>query len=148
MKNTVDRSYDDIISLPHHQSAVRAHMSMRDRAAQFAPFAALTGYGEEVAETARLTDRKIELSEEQLDELNARINLLKDKLNECPEICITFFIADDKKNGGAYQEIIGVVKKIDNYARMIEMENGDIISVDNIYSIEDTESQRFFGCLE
>lgn len=140
--------YDDIINLPHKQSDKRPHMSPLDRAAQFAPFAALTGYGEEVAETARLTDRKIELSDEQLDELNARINLLKSKLDERPEICITFFIADDKKIGGSYQEIIGVVKKIDDYARIIEMESGDIIPVDDIYSIEDVGNCCFSGYFE
>lgn len=142
------KKYNDIINLPHKQSRKRKHMPVSDRAAQFAPFAALTGYGEEVAETARLTDKKTELSEEQIGELNTRINFLKSQLYERPEICITFFAADDKKDGGSYQKLNGIVKKIDYYARIVELESGYKIAIDDIRSIADTDDGRFFSGLE
>ena len=92
--------YDDIINLPHHQSKVRPHMSVSDRAAQFAPFAALTGYGDAIRETERLTDRKIELSESQIAELDLRLGELLARIDEKPKVTITYFIADERKAGG------------------------------------------------
>src|SRR5574344_2002509 len=97
-----DNNYEDIINLPHHQSVTRAHMSNYDRAAQFAPFAALTGYDDAVKETARLTDKKVELDEYSKDALNERLNMIQDAIDEQPEVSITYFLLDKKKSGGAY----------------------------------------------
>lgn len=134
--------YDAIINLPHRQSSKRPHMSVHDRAAQFTPFAALTGYGEEIAETARLTSRQIELSEEQMELLNDRLMRVKSQIHKRPLVQITFFVPDDRKSGGCYQEISGVVKRIDSYHKIIEMESGDSIPIEVIYSITDmTEGQ-------
>ena len=93
--------YRDIINLPHKQSTKRPHMSLLDRAAQFAPFAALTGYDDAVKETARLTDEKIEMSEENLNVLNMKYQILVDRLDEEHEVVFTYFIPDGNKSGGA-----------------------------------------------
>ena len=136
IKRNYMNNYDTIINLPHRQSAKRPHMPIADRAAQFAPFAALTGHGEEIAETARLTDRKMELSEEQLELLDSRLMFLKGHLEERPQVKITFFLPDDRKEGGFYQDISGIVKRIHAYERMIEMESGDTVPLDDVYSID------------
>lgn len=128
--------YDDIINLPHHVSATRPQMSMKDRAAQFSPFAALTGYDTAVKETARLTDEKIELDEAALDILNRKFQMLKDRLDEENAVSITFFQPDEKKSGGAYITITGVVKKMDDYERQIVMQNGAKIPMDDVLEIE------------
>ena len=88
-------NYDDIINLPHHQSKTRPHKTLHDRAAQFAPFAALTGYAEEVAETARLTDRKIELSESEIAVVNEQLQYIAANLNQQLEVIITHFVPDE-----------------------------------------------------
>ena len=108
-------NYNDIINLPHHVSATRPQMSMMDRAAQFSPFAALTGYDAAIKETGRLTDEKIELGEEELSILNMKFQLLMDSLDEEPEVHITYFKPDDRKAGGAYLTASGTVKKIDDF---------------------------------
>ena len=127
--------YDDIIHLPHHQSQTRAHMPLHDRAAQFAPFAALTGFGAAIHETARLTEEKIELTESKKADLDMRLQLLTDHLADRPEITLTYFRPDPRKEGGAYTEETGVVKKIDTYERAIVMESGAIIPVDDVCRI-------------
>jgi len=91
-----NQRYDDIINLPHHQSATRPHMPNYDRAAQFSPFAALTGYDNAVKETSRLTDKKVELDEYSKDALNDRLNMIQDTLDEQPEVSITYFLPDKK----------------------------------------------------
>ena len=98
------KDYSAIINLPHKQSSTRKHMSNYDRAAQFAPFAALTGHDEAIKETARLTDDYFEMGEDKLSELTAKIQLLKDKLDEQPEITVTYFIPDEQKSGGFYSD--------------------------------------------
>lgn len=128
--------YDSILELPHVRSGKRPHMPVSDRAAQFAPFAALTGYGEQVAETARLTQRQWELSEEELETLNERMTYLKAHLKERPHVRITFFVPDDRKEGGAYQETSGIVRRIDEWERLVYLENGDVISMDEICFVE------------
>ena len=128
--------YDDIITLPHHISATRPQMSMKDRAAQFSPFAALTGYDTAVKETARLTDEKIELDEAALDILNRKFQMLKDQLKEENEITITFFQPDEKKSGGAYVTVTGALKKMDDFERQIVMLNGVKIPMDDVLDIE------------
>lgn len=92
-------------------------MSMQDRAAQFSPFAALVGYGDAVAETARLTDSKAELTEDEMFELNAKLNRLLDSLDEQPQISVTYFIPDEKKSGVRYVDKIGVVRIFDSYSQ-------------------------------
>ena len=103
--------YDKIINLPHHVSSTRPHMSMIDRAAQFSPFAALTGYDAAVRETARLTEQKIELDEYEKAALDQRILLLQEHLKELPEVTITHFVPDERKDGGKYVSITEAVKK-------------------------------------
>lgn len=128
--------YKNIINLPHKQSTKRPHMSLLDRAAQFAPFAALTGYDDAVKETARLTDEKIELSEENLNVLNMKYQILVDRLDEEHEIAFTYFISDEKKDGGAYIEKRGVIKKIDDYERLITLCDGTKIPMDDVLTID------------
>ena len=94
-------NYDDIIDLPHHVSETHPPMSRADRAAQFSPFAALTGYDAAVRETARMTERRIELDEGVKAELNARLNCILEHLSEHPQVSITYFMPDEKKSGGA-----------------------------------------------
>lgn len=128
--------YDDIIHLPHYQSPHRAHMPLSDRAAQFAPFAALNGYGAAILETARLTEQKIELTDSEKAALDLRLQLLSDHLPDRPEITLTYFQPDARKEGGAYTEETSVVKKIDTYERVMVMEDGTIIPIDDICHME------------
>lgn len=130
------RVYDDIINLPHHISATRPHMTAIDRAAQFSPFAALTGYDAAVKETARLTDERIELDEYMKEVLSHRLQIVAGRIKEHPEIAITCFQPDEKKNGGAYVTIISTVKKIDEYERVVIMDDGTAIPIDEIISID------------
>ncbi len=127
--------YEDIINLPHHVSKTRPQMPMSDRAAQFAPFAALTGYDDAVKETGRLTDDKIELEESSLNELNAKIQLLREKLADAPEVTFTYFRPDDRKDGGAYLTITGTVKKLDDYERLLVLQDGTKVPIDDILDI-------------
>lgn len=131
-----NRTYDDIINLPHHQSKTRPHMSVYDRAAQFSPFAALTGYEDAVKETARLTDQRMELSEERKEELSTRLALLQKDGGKQREVSITYFAADQKKDGGAYVTRTGIVKRIDGVQRLVIMRDGTIIPVDDIAEID------------
>lgn len=128
--------YDKIINLPHHVSSTRPHMSMIDRAAQFSPFAALTGYDTAVKETARLTEQKIELDEYEKAALDQRILLLQEHLKELPEVTITHFVPDERKDGGKYVSITEAVKKIDTYEKQIVLVDKSKISIENILSIE------------
>ncbi|MEA5095405.1 MAG: hypothetical protein VB128_10650 [Sedimentibacter saalensis] len=130
------KSYDDIMNLPHHVSATRPHMSAIDRAAQFSPFAALTGYGDAIKETARLTGERVELDEYMKDVLSVRLQIIADQLKEHPEIAITYFQPDERKNGGAYVTVIGRVKKIDEYERVVVMTDGTRVPIDEIASID------------
>lgn len=129
-------SYDDILNLPHHVSATRPQMPMSDRAAQFSPFAALTGYDAAIKETGRLTDEKIQMDEEALNILNMKFQLLIDSLGKSPEVTITYFKPDERKAGGAYLEVIGIVKRLDDFERLIIMQNGMKIPMDDILNIE------------
>ena len=124
--------YQAIINLPHHQSATRKRMSNYDRAAQFAPFAALTGHDEAIKETARLTDDYMEMGEDRLGELSAKIQLLIDKLSEQPEITVVYFIPDERKSGGSYAEKTGVVRIIDEYERKLVFYDSDKILIDRV----------------
>ena len=128
--------YDDIINLPHHQSKVRPHMSVSDRAAQFAPFAALTGYGDAIRETERLTDKKIELSESQIAELDLRLGELLARIDEKPKVTITYFIADERKAGGRYVTCSGELCKFDEYNRVLFLGDGTKIALEDIIEIK------------
>ncbi|MBQ6478345.1 MAG: hypothetical protein IJI44_03140 [Erysipelotrichaceae bacterium] len=108
-----EKNYDDIIHLPHFVSKNRPHMSEYDRAAQFAPFAALTGYGETIKEAERWTDSFKELSETEKEILDMKLSILLDHVQEMPEISILYFVPDDKKQGGAYIQKMIRVRKID-----------------------------------
>lgn len=135
MTDDKDSKYAAIINLPHHQSETRPHMSNYDRAAQFSPFAALTGYGDAVSETARLTDTKIELDDYGLDMLNQRLNIIQENIKEKPEVFVTYFIADKKKSGGSYTTISGTVKRIDEFERLVIMKGDRKIPIEDILEI-------------
>ncbi len=130
------KTYDDIINLPHHVSSTRPRMSSIERAAQFSPFAALTGYDAAVKETARLTDKRIELDDYMKDVLSNRLQIISDCINEYPEVSVTYFKPDDKKNGGTYVTAICAVKKIDEYKRVVFMNDNTIIPINDILSIK------------
>ena len=129
-------NYEDIINLPHHVSSKRPQMSMLDRAAQFSPFAALTGYDDAIHETGRLTDEKIDLSEEEKETLDRKQQLLLEKLSDRPALTITYFVPDAKKSGGAYVTISGNLKKIDGYERRMLLLDGTQIPLDDVADIE------------
>lgn len=129
------RRYDDLLNLPHHVSVVHPHMSLYDRAAQFAPFKALSGYEDDVEETARLTDERIELDEERIEHLDARLRLLEEHLSESPTVTITYYQPDTRKDGGSYETVSGVVKKLDAIRRAIVLRDGREIPVDDVIGI-------------
>ena len=128
--------YDEIMGLPHHVSKTRPQMPMSDRAAQFAPFAALTGYDAAIKETGRLTDEKIELDVEALSALDMKYQLLMEAHDEAPEVTITYFQPDERKAGGKYVSAVGAVKKIDDFERRITMRDGTRIPTDDVLSID------------
>ena len=127
--------YEDIIHLPHPVSKTRPQMPMSDRAAEFSPFAALTGYGETVKEAARLTTPEIELSEDRRAELDRKLEILKSSLPSCPEVTLVFFVGDAKKEGGEYQTVRGRIKKIDPCGRVIVLADQRRIPIDHILDI-------------
>lgn len=108
----MNNRYNEIINLPHHVSKTRPQMPMSDRAAQFAPFAALTGYDSAIRETGRLTDEKIELDEEALTALDMKFQLLVKAIDEEPEASVTYFKPDQRKDGGAYLTETGTIGKL------------------------------------
>ena len=127
--------YDDILPLPHHVSEKHPPMSRLDRAAQFSPFAALTGYEAAVEETARLTDRRIELDEGEKEAIDQQLTLVQERLPEPTEVTITYFMPDKKKAGGAYVSVSGTVKKIHDYERTVILREGTSIPIDDILHI-------------
>lgn len=128
--------YDDIINLPHPTSQKRPRMSVQDRAAQFSLFAALTGYDAAIRETARLTEERIELNEYEQAVLDQRITLLQEHLKDLPEVTITYFQPDERKEGGKYRSLTGVVKKIDPYERQLVLADKSKISIESILNLE------------
>ena len=131
-----NRKYAGIMNLPHHVSPTRPQMPISDRAAQFSPFAALTGYAGVIRETARLTDRKIELDETMLTALNERYQLLISVLYAEPEVEITYFVPDERKSGGAYRTVSGVVKKADEFARRLTLTDGTVIPMEDVLMLD------------
>ena len=128
--------YEDIIHLPHHSSSSHPPMPLRDRAAQFAPFAALTGYDAAVLEAARLTESRIELDESRKAALSRRLELVREHIREQPEITVVFFQPDGKKSGGAYRTAVGSVKKLDEHEKKLLLADGTAIAIEDIYDME------------
>ena len=137
-------AYEDIVNLPHHISKTRPQMSMMDRAAQFSPFAALTGCEDAIRETGRLTEVKMELGDEAQELLDRKQRYLREIIADRPEITVTYFIPDEKKTGGAYTSLTGNLKRIDLYERSFVMTDGKKIPLDEI---ADIESECFSGVL-
>ncbi|MCH5180479.1 MAG: hypothetical protein J1F32_04655 [Erysipelotrichales bacterium] len=136
------KNYNDIIDLPHHESKTHKHMSINDRAAQFSPFAALVGYEDVIHETARKTENKIELSENQMAILNEKLLLL----SECkikPQIALTYFQKDKRKTGGKYITIEGIVKRFDSTNKAIIMQDGTTIKIDDVFDIRSEAFNNF-----
>lgn len=128
--------YDDIIHLPHHVSTTRPHMPRTDRAAQFMPFRPLTGYGEAMRETARRTDERVELTEDEIALLDAKLQRLADCLDSRPQVTVTYFQPDEKKAGGAYVAATGRLKKIDDVWGVLVLTDGERIAIQEIVEIE------------
>ncbi len=128
--------YDDIIDLPCPTSERHPRMSRASRAAQFSPFAALSGYGDAVKETARYTDSRAELTEEEKAILDARLQALAERITDQPAAAFTCFVPDGKKQGGAYLTVQGAVKKLDGYAGEVVLTDGRRIPVENILDIQ------------
>jgi hypothetical protein len=128
--------YDDIIHLPHHRSAKHPPMPQADRAAQFSPFAALTGYDAAVKETARLTDRRIELDEDEKAALDETLRALVQQIDQRPQVRLTYFRPDEKKDGGAYVAAVGKLKRVDTLTRTLLLEDGRKIPMDSVISVE------------
>ena len=128
--------YDDIIDLPHPTSQNHLRMSLHDRAAQFSPFAALTGHHAAIAETGRLTDRRVELDEYEMARVDAELQRLQELLPGGPTASITYFVPDERKNGGSYQTVTGEVKRIDTVAGVIQMVDWREIPIEDVFSAE------------
>lgn len=135
--NTGDiHKYDDIINLSHHVSRMHPPMPTADRAAQFAPFAALTGHYDAVRETARLTDERIELDESCKEILDRKLRDIRQRLGEEPEVTVTYFVPDERKSGGSYETVTGCVRKIDEYERVLVLTDAARILIDEILELE------------
>lgn len=128
--------YEDIIYLPHPVSKTRPQMPMSDRAAQFSPFAALTGYDAAIRETARLTDKKLLLDEETCALLDRKQQYLCEIIAEKPEITVTYFVPDERKDGGSYVTVTGKLRRIDLCARLLVLIDGRNIPLDDIAGLE------------
>lgn len=129
-------NYYEIINLPRHISKIRHPMAIKDRAAQFSPFAALAGHDTAVKETARLTENKVELDQYMKEALNHKLQILMERIKENDKIKITYFVPDKNKDGGSYIDTTGIVKKIDGYEKRIFMSGGIVISIDEIICIK------------
>lgn len=131
--------YDDIINMPHPVSERRARMSMLDRGAQFSPFAALVGYDAAIAETARLTDFRIELTEGATAALNEKLRHIAETVKSQPLVTVIYFFPDARKSGGAYVTVTGTVKKVDAYREVLILTDGREIPFGNIYELEEVQ---------
>lgn len=138
------KTYDDMIHLPHHVSTKHPPMSLYDRAAQFSPFAALTGHGEAIKESARLTEERVELDEDMKKILSNKLQIIAERIKDKPVITISYFQQDKKKNGGAYVSTTGMVKKINEYDRIVILTDGKEIPMDEIVDIDG----QIFGGIE
>ena len=134
--------YEDIVDLPHHVSRKHPQPTVADRAARFAPFAAITGYEEMVLEEARVTDERIEMDESSKAALNEKLNMILEFIDQQPEVSITYFEPDKRKAGGAYVTVTGTVKRIDEYEHLVIMTDGKKINIDEIYNLQ---SELFYS---
>lgn len=135
-----NEKYDDIINMSHHVSKKHPRMSLKNRSAQFAPFAALTGYEDEVEETARLTDKRIEITDEIKNTINMKLKIIQEKLYTKPKVTITYFIPDNKKEGGSYKTITSNLLNIDKYKQLIILKDKIEVPVKFITNINIEES--------
>ena len=131
--------YDDIINLPHYEPKYHPRMSKYKRSAQFAPFAALVGYDEQVQECSRLTDKRLEIDDELKEKINNKLNKINELIKNNPEVEITYFIPDEKKDGGKYITEIGNVKRIDYINRFIKLTDNKKIILDDLIDIKINE---------
>ena len=138
------KSYDDIIGLPHHTSPSRQRMSISARAAQFAPFAALTGYDGMIKETARQTESRDESNEESAALLDKKLRILRERETEHPYVEVTYFVPDERKDGGCYETAYGYLKRIDETACNITLQDKRQISFDNIRHLDSTAFNELF----
>ena len=129
----VEHKYDDIIKLEHQVSKIHSRMSLEARSAQFAPFSAVTGYEDEVSEVARVTENQIEVTDEIRNDINKKLSYIK--YNPRQQVSITFFVKDTKKQGGKYETITGLVKKIDDIKNIIILNDGKVIRMEDIIEI-------------
>lgn len=139
-----DKEYSDIIDLPHHISKNRIPMTFYNRAAQFAPFSALNSYEDSLKETSRITEELVTLSDNQIDDISFKLQILEEHLKEPIEVTIKYFQKDNKKEGGAYLSITGIIKKFDYYNRTITFTNQAVIDLDDIIDI----NSPYFSCYE
>ena len=130
------KDYEEIINLPHHQSKEHPQMTNHDRAAQFMPFAALKGYDDEIAETARETGERIELGEDTIAALNDTLHRLQEVIKQRPLVRVTYFVPDSRKDGGSYESHEGKLRRIVEVERQLVFEDGKTISIEDIQSIE------------
>lgn len=128
--------YDDIIDLPHHVSKVHGHMPMKDRAAQFSPFAALTGHSDAIDETARLTSKRIELSEDEKVIMDRKMKAVMESTGKAVEFTFTFFVPDIYKEGGIYRTLTCSVDKINMTKQVIYLSNGNEIYIPDLIRID------------
>lgn len=132
-----ENRYEDIIDLPHYQSKTRKHMPLHDRAAQFAPFAALNGYEDAIEETGRITEERITLDETSIEKINEELAYIASHLNERHMVSVTYFKPDSKKSGGAYLTDIGIIKKVDEVNHVLIMESGTKIFMEQMIDISE-----------
>lgn len=130
------KSYEDIINLLHHVSATRPQMSRENRAAQFSPFSALTGYEAAIKETARITDERIVLGESAIADLDMKLSILSENVTNHPEVMVTYFQSDENKDGGFYVTISGLLRKLDDYEHTLVVMDGTKIAISDILEIE------------
>jgi hypothetical protein len=133
-------NYEDIINLPHHISKKYPRMSLDARSAQFAPYAALTGYDEVLAETARITNARIEIDENLKTIIDSKLQIIKENIKNKPQISVVYFVPDLKKNGGKYVTVNGNVKKIDEYRNVLVLDDNTEIEVKEIIQLEELQS--------
>lgn len=131
--------YADIIDLPHHVSTNHPQMPMEKRAAQFSPFAAMVGHDAAIRETARLTEERIELSEDEMAIIDGKLRMLQEHIKEQPEITVTYFKPDEKKSGGAYVTVTGTARKMDGQRRLLILQNDSVIHISDIIDIQELE---------
>lgn len=129
------KNYEDILPLPHYRSAKRSHMTRLDRAAQFAPFAALSGFEGEITEAGRLTDTEAELTEWAAEQVDAQLQALRRELRQQPEVTVTWFVPDERKSGGAYRTVTARIRKILEPERLLILDGGIRVPVERIVRI-------------